>query len=143
MPYCSNCKQAFPEGTSECPDDRVPLVDELPYQTVQAEGDAWVEIFSTGSDDEASLLQGFLENEGIPARIENVKFHMEPINFGTMGDIRIYVSSEDEQRAMGLLRKRNEEYEELDEEDSTLVTDEGPAEVDENAQPESDDGTTS
>lgn len=143
MPYCPDCKKAYPAGTAECPDDRVALVDELPFQTVDAEGGTWVEIYSTGSDDEANLIEGFLEAEGIPARIENVKFHMEPINFGTMGDIRIYVSSEDEQRALELLRKRNEEYERLDDDDETLVTDEGPADVDENAQPESDDGSTS
>ncbi|HVR41620.1 MAG TPA: DUF2007 domain-containing protein, partial [Thermoanaerobaculia bacterium] len=121
---------------------RVALVDELPYQTIQAEGDAWVEIASSGSEDEASLLQGFLEAEGVPARIENVKFHMGPTNFGAMGEIRIYVSSEDEPRALELLRKREEEYEQLDDDDETLVTDEGPADVDENAQPERDDGPT-
>src|SRR5205085_9499540 len=40
------------------------------------------------SSDLANLLRGFLEAEGIPAQIEDVKFHMEPINFGTMGEIR-------------------------------------------------------
>jgi len=48
----------------------------------------------------------FLETEGIPAQIENVKFSMEPINFGTMGDIRIYVGTENEVQAQQLLRQR-------------------------------------
>jgi formate dehydrogenase assembly factor FdhD len=110
--------------------------DELPYQTVNAGDTVWVEIASSGSEDEAELLRGFLENEGIPAQIENVKFHMEPVNFGTMGDIRVYVRKEDEARAMELLRKREQEYEQLDDDDDTLVTDDGPAEIDENALPE-------
>ncbi|HSP15506.1 MAG TPA: DUF2007 domain-containing protein [Thermoanaerobaculia bacterium] len=133
MPYCPKCKKAYAEGTRECPEHRVPLVDELPFQAVQADTTTWVEIASAGTDDEARLLKGFLDAEGIPAQIENVKFTMEPINFGTMGDIRIYVSSENEERAMKLLRDRNQEYEKLDDDEDTLVTDEGPAEIDESA----------
>jgi len=115
----------------------MPDEKELPYQSVKADdGTTWVEITSVGTDDEARLLQGFLEAEGIPAQIENVKFSMEPINFGTMGDIRIYVAAEDEQRAMQLLRERNAEYDKLDDDGETLVTDEGPADVDENSETE-------
>ena len=108
--------------------------------TVPAEdGTTWVEIASTGTEGEAQLLKGFLDAEGIPAQIENVKFSMEPINFGTMGDIRVYVAAEDERRAQELLRKRNQEYDRLDDDDETLVTDEGPAVIDETAPVEGDD----
>ena len=111
--------------------------------TVPAEdGTTWVEIASMGTEDEAKLLAGFLEAEGIPAQIENVKFSMEPINFGTMGDIRVYVGAEDEPRAQELLRARERAYDRLDDDDETLVTDEGPAEIDEDAAAESDDGAT-
>ena len=110
--------------------------------TVPAEdGSTWVEIASTGSEDEAKIIQGFLEAEGITAQIENVKFSMEPINFGTMGDIRVYVAADDEQRALELLRKRNQEYEQLDDDEETLVTDDGPADIDENAETEPDGET--
>ena len=107
--------------------------DELPFQTVEGEGMTWVEIASTGTQDEAALLKGFLEAEGIAAEIENVKFTMEPINFGKMGDIRVYVGGEDEARALELLKSRERAYEKLDDDSETLVTDEGPAEIDENA----------
>lgn len=108
--------------------------------TVPAEnGTTWVEIASAGTDDEARLMQGFLEAEGITAQIENVKFSMEPINFGTMGDIRVYVDSQDEARAQELLRTRNQEYERLDDDDETLVTDEGPALIEETGPVEGDD----
>ncbi|HSP33639.1 MAG TPA: DUF2007 domain-containing protein [Thermoanaerobaculia bacterium] len=122
----------------ECPNDRVALVNELPFQAVQGETTTWVEIASTGTDDEARLLQGFLEAEGIRAQVENVKFTMEPINFGTMGDIRVYVRAEDEKRALDLVKERNREYEQLDDDEDTLVTDEGPAEIDESATAENE-----
>ena len=112
--------------------------------TVPAEdGTTWVEIASTGTADEATLLSGFLEAEGIPANVENVKFQMEPINFGMMGDIRVYVSSNDEVRAQELMRSREQAYQRLDDDDETLVTDEGPATIDETARAESDDGANS
>ncbi len=111
--------------------------------TVPAEGGTtWVEIASTGTEDEATLLSGFLENEGIPAQVENVKFSAEPINFGTMGDIRIYVPSEHEQRAVELLRSRDRQAEQLDDDEETLVTEDGPAVVDEMSQTENDDGAS-
>ena len=103
------------------------------------DGTTWIEIASTGTADEAVLLRGFLDAEGIPAQIEDVKFRMEPINFGTMGEIRIYVPSEHEARAQELLRERNREYEKLDDDEETLITDEGPAVVDESSTAENDD----
>lgn len=116
--------------------------DDLPYQTVQGDNVTWIEIASVGNEEEARLLQGFLEAEGIAAQVENVKFNMEPVTFGKMGEIRVYVGAEDEQRAMQLLREREAEYERLDDDDETLVTDEGEASIDEDAQAE-DDGNNS
>ena len=138
MPYCPTCKQAYPEGQTECPTDHSKLVDELPFQSRQGEGETWVEITSTGTDDKARIIKGFLEAEGIPAQIENVKFSMEPINFGTMGDIRIYVGAEDEARAQQLLRQRNTDFDRLEDDADTVVTDEGTAEIteDEEIEPE-------
>lgn len=107
--------------------------------TIRADdGTTWVEIASCGTVDEANLLRGFLEAEDIPAQIENVKFSMEPINFGTMGDIRIYVSEEDEPHALALLKKRETEWENLDDDDETVVTDEGTANIDDNAESETE-----
>jgi len=139
MSYCPTCKQAYEGDLTECPTDKTALVGELPYQTIQSDGDTtWVEIASCGTDDEARLLQGFLNAEEIPAQIENVKFTMEPINFGAMGDIRIYVKAEDEQRAQQLLKEREAAYEELDDDTETVVTDDGPASIDDNAEAEAE-----
>lgn len=111
--------------------------------TVSAEdGTTWVEIASMGTEDEARLVQGFLEAEGIPAQVENVTFSMEPVTFGMMGEIRVYVGSEDEPRAQELLRSRDRQAENLDDDEETVVTDEGPAVIDETAQAVRDDGSS-
>jgi hypothetical protein len=123
----------MPESRNNLPNDEL-------VNTVAAEnGTTWVEIASTGTEEEARLLQGFLEAEGMAAQIENVKFTMEPINFGTMGDIRIYVSSTDEARAQQLLKQREAAYDKLDDDEETVVTDEGPAMIDDDARAENDD----
>jgi hypothetical protein len=109
--------------------------------TITAEdGTKWIEIASTGTEDEATLLRGFLEAEGIPAQVEDVKFSMEPINFGTMGDIRVYVPADDEQRAVELLRSRDRQAEQLEDDEETLVTSEGTMVIDDTAQADNDDG---
>ncbi len=139
MPHCPTCKTEFAAEITECPTDRVTLVEELPYQTIASDdGTTWVEIASCGAEDEANLMSGFLEAEGIPAQIENVKFSMEPINFGTMGDIRVYVAATDQARAMELLNERNVAYDKLDENSETVVTDEGPAAIDEMVETEAE-----
>jgi Putative prokaryotic signal transducing protein len=138
MAYCPTCKNSFDGDVTECPTDKVPLVDELPYQTVESESGTWVEIASAGTPDEAQLLQGFLQAEGIDCQIESLKFNMEPINFGTMGEIRIFVRAEDEAAAVALLQKREDEYEQLDEDGEVVVTDDGPAEIDDGAQTEAE-----
>lgn len=130
MPYCPVCKQAFGANTRECPTHRVALVEELPFQTVDGPTSTWVEIESVGTEDEAKILQGFLEAEGIPAQIESLKFSELPANLGKMGEIRIYVNAENEQEALNLVRQRQEEYGQLRDEES-IVTDDGPAEIDE------------
>ncbi|HEX9607315.1 MAG TPA: DUF2007 domain-containing protein [Gemmatimonadaceae bacterium] len=136
MPYCPVCKRKFAERVEECPDDRIALVDELPFQIVPGDTTTWVEIASVGTEEESSLLKGFLEAEGIPAQVENLSFRMEPTNFGMLGDIRIYVAAEDEAKALNLLKQRDEQYEKLDDDEETLVTDDGPAEIDEAAKAE-------
>ena len=131
--YCPTCKQKYPNNVSECPKDRTKLIEELPFQAVPADdGTVWVEIATVGTVEEGELLKGFLDSEEIPAQIENVEPRIAPTNFGALGDIRVYVRSEDEQKALDLLKKRENEYEELDDETETVVTDEGEADIDEN-----------
>ena len=135
MPYCPNCKTEVGD-VADCPECGTKTVDELPFQAIPAPNETWVEIASSGNEDEANLIRGFLEAEGIPAQIENVKFSMEPITFGKMGDIRVYVGASDQARAQELLRSRERDFDKLEDDDDTLVTDEGVAKIDENASTE-------
>ena len=136
MPYCPTCNQQFTD-VSECPNCKTKLVDELPFQTRRSDdGTTWVEIASTANSDEAQLIQGFLEAEDIDAQIEHAETSMFPTTFGKLGDVRVFVPVEDEKRALELMKQREREWENLKDDDDTLVTDEGVAEVDENAEPE-------
>jgi hypothetical protein len=126
------------DSNQDFPDD----VNVVPAEN----GTTWIEIASAGSADEANILQGFLQAEGIPAQVENVNFSMEPVNFGMMGDIRIYVGSEDEQRAQELIRSREQAFQRLDDDSETVVTDEGTASIEDSAEVEAapaevDDGS--
>lgn len=131
MPYCPVCKHQYDEPATECPKDKVALVDELPFQTVDAGDETWVEIASVGTEDEARILEGYLEAEGIPAQVESLKFSMEPVNLGTMSEIRIYVSAENEERAMRLVEERREEFAARGEEEEEGATDEPSSVIDE------------
>lgn len=140
MPYCPTCKEEFNDTMSECPTDHVALVAELPFQTIPSDdgGVTWVEIASTATPDEAQLLQGFLQAEGLECQIESLKFNMEPINFGTMGEIRVYVPASEEARAVALLQEREEEYDQLDADGERVVTDDGPADIVDGSQAEAE-----
>ena len=109
------------------------MADDSPVRTIQAEdGTTLIEIAVAPSSDEADLICGFLESEGIPARIEHADTRILPANIGTLGDVRVYVAQEDEERALALLKQREEEFEQLDDDGETVVTDEGAADIDEN-----------
>ena len=113
--------------------------EEASVQTITSDdGTTWVEIASTANSDEAELMKGFLEAEGIPAQLEHADASVLPANIGKLGDVRLYVGTDDEARALELLRQRDVEYENLDDDAETLVTDEGVADIDENEPPEAE-----
>lgn len=102
-------------------------------QTITSDdGTTWIEIASISNSDEADLIKGFLEAEGIPAQIEHADASILPANIGKLGDVRVYVGRDDEARALELLKQREQQYENLDDDAETLVTDEGVADIDEN-----------
>lgn len=105
-------------------------------QKVEGDNTTWVEIASFGTIEEARLFAGFLEAEGIDAQVENVQSEVLPANFGLLGDIRVYVPKDQEIPATELMRAREQEAQQLDDDDDTIITDDGIAEIDENAEPE-------
>ena len=108
-------------------------------QRVEGDTVTWIEIASCSSMEEASLLKGFLDAEGIAAQIENVQSDMIPATFGKLGDIRMYVGAQDEARAQELLSQREAEYDRLDDDGETIITNGGETEVDDNSTVEPDE----
>jgi Putative prokaryotic signal transducing protein len=105
--------------------------------TMQSDdGTTWVEIANTANSDEAELIQGFLEAEGIESQVEHAEAHMLPTNVGQLGDVRVYVPAADTDRARALLQERDQEFEKLKDDDDTVVTDDGVAELDESVSTE-------
>lgn len=116
------------------------MPEETTYQTMtDGDGTTWIEIANTANSDEAELIQGFLETEGIRAEIEHAEAKILPANFGKLGDVRVFVPAADQQRAMDLMRERQQQYDDsIDDDGETLVTDEGVAAIDENSEPQKD-----
>jgi len=102
-------------------------------QRVEGDNVTWIEIASCGSIDEANILRGFLEAEGLAAQIENVQADILPANFGKLGDIRVYVASQDEAKAQELMQQRSRDYDKLDDDGENLVTDDGAADIEDGA----------
>lgn len=94
---------------------------------VEGPNSTWVTVARVGTEEEARLLQGFLEAEGIPSQVEVVRFNAEPVNFGDMSDVRVYVNEQNEPRASQLVREREVAAATMDEDGETVMTDEGPA----------------
>lgn len=63
----------------------------------------WVALRTVASEEEAFLIQGMLEAEGIPCTLESLKYHAEPVNLGRLSEIRIHVLEQDSARAKSLL----------------------------------------
>lgn len=137
MPYCPVCKREF-EEMAECPDDKVALVEELPYQTVEGDTTTWVEIATVGSEEEARMVQGFLEAAGIPSQYESLEVNMLPVNIGAMGEIRVFVDAKREADAIRLLAERDEDFEAAPS-DESVMTDEGPMMIADDSETVSDD----
>lgn len=133
MSYCPTCKQKFDSDATECPEDRVALVDELPFQSIDGPTSTWVEIAGVGTEEEARILRGFLDAEGIPCQVESLRSDAMPTNLGTLSEIRVYVAAENEAQAQQLLAERRRDYKSLPT-DESVMTDAGPASIDDNSE---------
>lgn len=70
--------------------------------------DNWEIVETVGTEEEASLVAGFLEAEGIASQIESLLFHQEPATFGSLGEVRILVHANDLDRARQLIAERED-----------------------------------
>jgi hypothetical protein len=70
--------------------------------------EAWEIVEIVGTEEEAALIRGFLESQGVTVQIESLLFHQEPVNFGRLGEIRIRVPPEQSDEARKLLDDRED-----------------------------------
>jgi hypothetical protein len=71
----------------------------------------WVEVASTGQDEEASLIAGLLESEEIPVEIEGPTGGSPwPENLGAFGVSRVLVPPERAAQARAVLERREREF---------------------------------
>lgn len=74
--------------------------------------DEWETVRVVGTEEEAALLAGFLEESGIPCEVESLLFHQEPVNFGGLGEVRVKVPADRLAEADRVLDERDAAFEE-------------------------------
>jgi hypothetical protein len=62
--------------------------------------DGWEVVRTVGTEEEATLIAGYLEGCGLPAEIESLLFHQEPVTFGRLGEVRVLVPVEHRDEAL-------------------------------------------
>jgi Putative prokaryotic signal transducing protein len=66
----------------------------------------WEICYSTGTEIQAHLVKGYLEQYGVPCLVEISRFGMTPFFFGACGGARVLVRDDWAHIARGLLRGR-------------------------------------
>lgn len=73
------------------------------------DGGEWGVVRIVGTEEEATLIVGFLEGSGIPAEVESLVFHQEPVTFGHLGEARVRVPADRLDEARRLLDEKDAE----------------------------------
>jgi hypothetical protein len=91
----------------------------------------WVAVKAVSNETEAALLAGFLDSEGIPARVVDRSFHMTPtVEDNDLSPIAVAVPKERLAEAEALLAACEERFTAAAGGEESPGTGEGPARVD-------------
>jgi len=66
-------------------------------------GEEWEIVKTVESEEEATIVVGFLQSSGIPAQVESLHFTEMPVNLGEMGEVRVRVPADRAEEAIALL----------------------------------------
>ena len=69
-------------------------------------GEPWVIVCTVGTDEEAAVIEGYLRALDVPAQVESLLFHQEPVTFGRLGEVRVRVPADRAAEAERLLAER-------------------------------------
>jgi hypothetical protein len=72
--------------------------------------EAWVEVAGVGRDEEALLIAGLLQSEGIPAEVEGPSVTPFPEDLGAFGVSRVMVPPDRAVEAREILARRAREF---------------------------------
>ena len=64
----------------------------------------WVELLLTYEETEAHIVKDILESENIQVNIDSLKITPYPVSIGRIGEVRVMVHKDDEERARQLLK---------------------------------------
>lgn len=111
MPFCPTCRSEYEAGIERCPDCKVELVEKLPPEDAGAEPTAKiVEVYVAAGDEEAVIIRGLLESEGIMSSLSSdIPHTVVPLNVDGLGAVRIAVAEEDAGRAREIIAAHQEE----------------------------------
>jgi hypothetical protein len=68
----------------------------------------WMIVKVVGSEEEATVVLGFLENSGIPAEVESLHSSEFPTEVGDLSNVRIRVPADRADEASALLNSRED-----------------------------------
>jgi len=66
----------------------------------------WETLEVLGTEEEAELICGYLESQGIPCQVESSHSHEFPVNVTALGNVRVDVPAERVEEARKLLADR-------------------------------------
>lgn len=97
-------------------------------ETPAAGAESWSGVATSPNETDAAVVLGFLESQGIPARLVDRSFHEMPTSGDDLQGFEIAVPASRLAEAKGLLDSRSEEMP-AGSAEGTVMTDEGPAEI--------------
>jgi hypothetical protein len=68
-----------------------------------SDSDRWVIVRTVGTEEEAAVIEGYLRAQDVPAQVESLLFHQEPVTFGRLGEVRVRVPPDRADEAERLL----------------------------------------
>jgi hypothetical protein len=75
----------------------------------------WEILEIVGTEEEAELICGFLNNQGVPCQVESAHSHEFPVNVSALGNVRIEVPAGRVDEARRLLAQQEKESSASDE----------------------------
>jgi hypothetical protein len=71
--------------------------------------ESWEILEVLGTEEDAALVCGYLESQGIPCQVESALSHEFPVNVSALGNVRVEVPSGRVEEARRLLAERDRE----------------------------------